>query len=298
MTMQVRAWRWGGWLALTSASLPACTDPNLGSTGKVRLYVNGGVEARDGIEAARFADGYAVEYDHALLVVSSFQLRSSEGEDANVEMTPRVVDLIPAPHDVFEIDGVDAQRWDEVGFSSEPPDEDVENLNAPAELVDRMVEEGYSFLQTGRLISPDGRVVPFELGFPVTIDYFTCTSGDGTYGLVVPPQGTADAEITWHLTHLWFDSFAEDSALRAEAIAAVWDGVHPVRTEDLAAQPLARLRAADGSPLRDALGNPLIYIPPQEPGVETLRDFVLRARFAHFNGLGGSCTTEIRVAPR
>ncbi len=284
-------------VSTAGASLAGCTDANGGSTGKVRLYANAGVEARTGIASVHFADGFAVEYDHALLTVSSFYLRTMEGDDAQLDMPMRVVDLIPDPREVFVVSGVPAQRWDEVGFSSAPPGGDVENLNAPQELVDRMVTSHYSFLQTGRLIAPDGTPIPFELGFPVSIDYFTCTSGDGTFGVVVPPNGTADAEITWHLTHLWFDSFAEDSAFRAEAVAAVWDGVHPVRTEDLMAQPLARLTSAEGTPLRDALGNPVIYIPPQEPGVETLRDFILRARFAHFNGLGGSCASEVRVAP-
>lgn len=281
----------------SASALAGCTDANAGSSGRVRLYVNGGVEARAGIASSRFADGFGVEYDHAVLTVSGFHLRTTEGDDAQLEMPARVVDLIPDPHDVFTVGGVAAQRWDEVGFSSAPPESDVHNLNVPNELVERMVRARYSFLQTGRLIAPDGTTIPFELGFPVSIDYFACTSGDGTFGLVVPPSGIADAEITWHLTHLWFDSFAEDSAFRAEAVAAVWDGINPVRTEDLVAQPLARLTSADGTQLRDALGNPVIYIPPQEPGVETLRDFILRARFAHFNGLGGSCATVVQVAP-
>jgi hypothetical protein len=274
-----------------------CDDPNLGSSGRVVLTANGGNEAREGIDATRFSDGYAVEYDHALLSVSSFHLRTLSGENARVQMPPRVVDLIPAPAQVFEVDDVPAQRWDEVGFSSHPPSADSENLNAPRALFEAMIEGGYSFLQTGRLMAPDGTEIPFELGFPVEIDYFACTSGDGTYGIVVPPNGTADAEITWHLTHLWFDSFAEDSAFRAEAVAAVWDGQHPVRSEDLQRQALGSLRGADGKSLRDAQGNPVIYIPPQEPGVNTLRDFILRARFGHFNGLGGSCTTEVKLAP-
>jgi hypothetical protein len=259
--------------------------------------VNGGVEARTGIEAARFADGYAVEYDHAVLSVSSFHLRTTDGDDAEISMPPRVVDMIPDPHQVFEVGDIPAQRWDEVGFSSAPVMEGVENLNAPEPLVRQMIERGYSFLQTGRLVAPDGTKIPFELGFPVSIDYFMCTSGDGTFGIQVPPNGTKNAEITWHLTHLWFDSFAEDSAFRAEAVAAMWDGVNPVRTEDLSNQPLASLRTQDGAPLRDNFGNPVIYIPSQDPGIETLRDFILHARFSHFNGLGGSCTTEIKVSP-
>jgi hypothetical protein len=82
---------------------------------------------------------------------------------------------------------------------------------------------------------------------------------------------------------------------RAEAIAAVYDGRSPVTMEQLASQPLGALRDRTGKPLRDLVGNPVIYIPPQEPGVNTLRDFVVRARFGHFNGLNGSCQTEVRV---
>jgi hypothetical protein len=137
------------------------------------------------------------------------------------------------------------------------------NLNAPQALVELMVKEGYSFLQTGRLIAPDGRQVPFELGLSVRVEYFTCTAGDGTFGIVVPANGTAEAEITWHLTHLFFDSFAEDSSFRAEALAAMAPADRPLRTEDLAAQPLGKLRGMDGEPLRDARGNPVLYIPPR-----------------------------------
>ena len=273
----------------------ACSDPDAGSEGRLVVRANAGEEARIGIAKERFADGYAVSYQHAILSVSSFHLRTRDGDNAEVVAASTVVDLIPSGVEVFEFDGLAAQRWDEVGFKSHAVLAGVRNVNAPAELVELMKTNGYSFLQTGTLTAPDGKVIPFELGHSVDIDYFTCTAGDGTYGLVVPVNGTAEAEITWHLTHLWFDSFAEDSAFRAEAVAAVYDGTNPVRMEQLGVQPLGKLLGRDAKPLRDRNGNPVIYIPPQEPGVNTLRDFVVRARFGHFNGLGGSCQTEIRV---
>lgn len=282
-------------LALFAAA--ACADPNAGSDGRVVVRASGGNEARDGIPAASFADGYAVRYEHALLSITDLHLRTRGGEDADVAMTPTVIDLVPSTIDVLRADGIAAQRWDEVGFKSHAVQPGVRNVNAPSELVDAMIARGYSFLQIGTLTAPDGAVIPFALGHAVDIDYFRCASGDGTLGMVVPANGTAEVEITWHLTHAWFDSFAEDSAYRAEAVAAVYDGVSPVTTEQLAAQPLARLTNTAGKPLTDARGNPVIYVPPQEPGVRTLKDFVQRARFGHFNGLGGACQTEIRVQP-
>jgi hypothetical protein len=279
----------------TLLSVCACGEVDAGSEGRLVVRANGGVEAREGIAKERFADGYAVTYHHAILSVSAFHLRTKDGDDARIVATPTVVDLVPAGAELFAFDGIPSQRWDEVGFQSHAVQPGARNVNAPLELVQLMEARGYSFLQTGTLTSPDGRVIPFELGHAVDIDYFTCTSGDGTYGVVVPVNGTAEAEITWHLTHLWFDSFAEDSAFRADAIAAVYDGTSPVRMEQLAGQPLGKLRGRDQKPLRDSNGNPVIYIPPQEPGVSTLRDFVVRARFGHFNGLGGSCQTDPRV---
>jgi hypothetical protein len=273
----------------------ACSNVDAGSEGRVIVRANGGVETRDGIAKERFADGYSVRYEHAVLSVSSFHLRTGDGDDAAVVATPTIVDLVPSSVEVFAFDGVPSQRWDEVGFQSHAVQPGARNVNAPAELVQRMQERGYSFLQTGTLTAPDGTVIPFELGHPIDIDYFTCTAGDGTYGIVVPVNGTQEAEITWHVTHLWFDSFAEDSAFRAEAIAAVYDGRSPVTIEQLASQPLGNLRDRMSKPLRDSGGNPVIYIPPQEPGVNTLRDFTARARFGHFNGLNGSCQTEVRV---
>ncbi|HEX5661352.1 MAG TPA: hypothetical protein VFX59_29385 [Polyangiales bacterium] len=280
-------------LLLLTAS--ACSGVDAGSEGRVVVRANGGVETRDGIARERFADGYLVRYEHAVLSVSSFHLRTRDGDDAVVATTPTVVDLVPSSAEVLVFDGVASQRWDEVGFQSHAVQPGARNVNAPAELVQRMQERGYSFLQTGTLTAPDGAVIPFELGHAIDIDYFTCTAGDGTYGIVVPVNGTAEAEITWHVTHLWFDSFAEDSAFRAEAIAAVYTGSGPVTMEQLASQPLGKLRDREGKPLRDSGGNPVIYIPPQEPGVNTLRDFAVRARFGHFNGLNGSCETEVRL---
>jgi hypothetical protein len=283
--------RWA-WLLVLCAG---CVDADAGSTGRLVVRANGGNEARDGIARERFADGYAVQYEHALLSVSALAVAELDGERAQLDFTPVVVDLVPSAVTVAELHGLDARRWDDVGFRSAPPGEGVRNQNAPPELVARMVSRRYSFLQTGTLTAPDGARIPFELGLPVAIDYFRCSAGDGTLGFVVPANGTAEVELTWHLTHAWFDSFAEDSAYRAEAVAAVYDGVNPVTLEQLAQQPLAQLRGRDGQRLVDGSGNPVVYIPPQEPGVRTLRDFLAHTRFGHFNGLAGACQSELTL---
>ena len=111
-----------------------CSDTSAGGDGRVVVRANGGAEAREGIAKARFADGYAVSYDHAILSVSSFHLRTLDGDDAQLMVTPTVVDLVPTGTEVFAFDGVPAQRWDEVGFKSHAVQAGARNVNAPAEL--------------------------------------------------------------------------------------------------------------------------------------------------------------------
>jgi hypothetical protein len=280
---------------------PTPADRDGGTAPNVVLRINGGNEARGGIPASAFRDGWSVRIDHAIVEFQDFRLAASDGSDAGLRVDPVLVELVPNPRIAWEIAGVPAQRWDLVSWRNAPPPPDVRTSGVDPALARRMVEEGYSMLLSGVLIAPPGgsdrhpAEVPFEFGFPVEVVYERCDSGDGTRGLAVPRGGVAEPEVTWHLTHAWFDSYAEDAGLRAEAMAAVAPGDgSPLRIEHLATQPLTRLVDRDGRPLVDADGYPVVYI-PGSTGARTLADFVLAARFGHFNGLEGGCTTTLRV---
>jgi len=253
-------------------------------------------EARTGIAPEQTADDFAVRFEHVILELEGFYAETTMGADADLDPSPVLVELVPRAAEVFVFEGLEARRWDEVGFSSAPPPEGVRFANEvdPA-LAERMVTEGWSQLITGTLVAPDGAEFPFAIGFPVEVVYRSCESGtDRTLGIVTPVNGVAEVEITWHLTHLFFDSYQEDVALRAEPFAAVYDGENPITLEDLRMQPLADIRGLDGEPLLDDRGNPVLYVPPPG-GAETLREFVLASRFGHFNGLEGFCMTELTV---
>ncbi|HJL18250.1 MAG TPA: hypothetical protein RMH99_21480 [Sandaracinaceae bacterium LLY-WYZ-13_1] len=289
-----------GALALMASWSAGCGD---GSVGSLTLRANGIQEARSGISAEQTADGWAVEFDHAVLVLTDLRLATAAGEDAMVAVEPAAVELVPEPTVAFALEGVPAQRWDRFSYHVGPPPEGTRNLGVEASLLERMRSEGWGTYYEGRLVAPEGTTdaegepvteVPFELGFPVEVDYEFCVAGnDGTNGVVVPVNSGADYEITWHLTHLFFDSFVEDASLRVEPFAARWDGDGALTLDDLDA-PLGGLRGIDGGPLTDELGNPVVYIPGMT-GADTLREFVLNGRPGHFNGLEGFCMTDLRV---
>ncbi len=273
--------------------------------GTLTLRVDGANEARRGITSEQTADGWAVEFDHAILVLAGVRLATGLGDDAGLMLDSVAIELIPQPAVAYRIEGLPAQRWDRTAYYVEPPDSETRALGVEASLLERMQSEEWSTFYSGRLIAPAGTqnadgdlitVVPFEFGFPVEATYDFCVSGnDGTDGVVIPPNSAVDYEVTWHLTHLFFDSFAEDAFLRVEPLAARWDGERPLSIDDLDV-PLGGLRGTDGGPLRDQVGDPVVYI-PGSTGANTLRDFVLNGRPGHFNGLEGFCTTTLRVLP-
>ncbi|MFK7988790.1 MAG: hypothetical protein AB8I08_22410 [Sandaracinaceae bacterium] len=286
--------------ALLLVLLAGCGE---GTAGSLTLRANGSNEARAGIAADATADGWAVEFDHAVMAIRDVRRATMAGEDAAVQVDPVVVELVPEPSFVFELEGIPAQRWDRFSYHLAPPTADTRSVGVDEGILERMRDAGWSTYYEGRLLAPPGTVdaegeavsvIAFEFGIPVRVDYAFCVAGnDGTDGVVIPVNSRTDYEITWHTTHLFFDSFVENSALRVEPLAALWDGEGPLTIDDLDV-PLGGLRAFDGGPLLDDEGNPVIYIPGMT-GADTLAEFVIKGRPGHFNGLEGFCMTELEV---
>ena len=111
--------------------------------------------------------------------------------------------------------------------------------------------------------------------------------------MVVRNSGTSTAQITFHLEHMFWDSLGTDSAeLHFDPIAAMADAQGNIDFDALAGQNLTDLRDAEGNPLVDAEGKPVVYDPASVPlAADNLREFILAAvaTQAHFNG-SGLCT--------
>jgi hypothetical protein len=280
-------------LALTTLALAACTD-NASSygTGSVRVAISGeaaaisGFPAGAGDDVIEFADGWTLEMRKVLVSLEGFELRAADGDDAAVDADPVVADLHLGEPELWRFDDVPARRWDRIGYRYKAPTRSSRATNDVSDDdLERMVDGGYSLL-IDAVASKDGQEIAIEYGFAMQVAHSQCVNGqDETDGLVVPTNGAADAQITVHLDHLFFDTYASDeAALRFDPMAAVaMDG--KVTLDDLALQDnLSDLLDADGEPLD------LAYDPGSafDPIPESLREYVQAAATTtgHFNGEG------------
>jgi hypothetical protein len=273
----------------------ACTGDE--GTGSVRVSLSGEEASLTGYpvdlgggETIAFEDGWTAQFTHVLVSLSGFTLATSDGESQPPEDAV-VADLHLGMPQAWEMPAVPAQRWDRVSYRIAPPPADARVLDGvDAGLVTTMRDNGWSMLMQGTAQN-GAESVTFSLGFPIGIQNNACHSGfDDTDGLVVANGAMTDAEVTIHLDHLFFDTYAlDEAALRFEPYAAVADASGHVTLDALAMQELASPVDRAGATIEDVEGNPVVYDPgPLDLTERNLRGYVIAAAttVGHFNGEG------------
>ena len=270
----------------------ACADADLG-TGTLRVSVSGeeaawsGYPVGSGDSMIAFADGWTLQFDKVVASFSGFELKTSDGDDAGLTAGPVVADLHLGKPELWNFEDIPAQRWDRVGYRYTPPTAKARKANAVDDAtLKRMIDEGYS-LYIEAALDKGERHIELQYGFAFDVTQTRCVNGmDGTDGIVVAQAAINEAQITVHLDHLFFDSFATDGAkLRFDPMAAVAPEKDPLSLEDLAAQDnLSDLKDASGQSLN------LTYDPGSElvPTPENLEQYVEAAATTtgHWNGEG------------
>ena len=279
---------------LLACALHGCAGSESGGgAGSLKVVASGeeaaesGYPVGEGDDEIAFEDGWTLAFDKVVVSVGTFRVRTVDGDDAEVDADPVVFDLHEGEAKLWTFEDVPAQRWDRIGYEYVRPTSKARTAGDVAdEDLEKMIDEGYSVL-IGGVASKDRQDVEFEYGFPFEIEMDRCHSGfDDTDGLVIGDGAAAEAQLTIHLDHLFFDDYAiEDPVLRFDPMAAMAPPEGPLTLEDLAAQDnLSDLVDADGAPLE------LGYDPGSEfePVPENLRDFVIAAgtTTGHFNGEG------------
>lgn len=289
-------------IAALVVGMAACGGDDGEGVGRLVVVVDGEEGARAGFpftedgETVAFVDGWTLRFDKYVTSLGEVRVAGADGAEAVADGGVYVVDLRKGAPTLFERDDVGARRWEQVSFAVRAPEAQVVNVNDVASAdVQRMVSGGLTYLIEGVATKGDKTVrLSWEVVAPVRNE--DCTNGaDGTQGVVVPVNSSAEARLTIHVDHAFFDSLGtEESALRFEAIAAAAgeDGV--VTWEELASQPLTALKDTAGEPLRDEQGQRIVY----DPGAAQLEAATLQAYIkfsmasqAHLNG-EGLCTTR------
>ncbi|MCP3099741.1 hypothetical protein LZ198_12775 [Myxococcus sp. K15C18031901] len=266
-------------------------DPT--ALGDVTVTMSGGDGTQRGLPDTVFEDGWSIQFTKYLVSLGDVTVTSASGE---VQRSPRhvLVDVQKGDVPLTELRGLSAGRWD-VGFHVSPPTEGTELADgqvSPEDLA-RMRERGFSYWVEGRAVKAGAGVLTFQMGFPVDVRMVDCINGvDGTQGIIVPESSTARAEVTIHAEHMFYDRLGTHQGvkLRFDAIAATASPEGLIVPEGLSSQQLTDLRDREGQELRDAKGQPVVYLPGAHD-VRTLQEFVTQSIVdqAHLNG-GGVCT--------
>ena len=289
--------------ALLLASTAACA----GGDGNLSIRLDGEEGAREGIPSVHsdgaggeaedidFADGWEIHFDRYLVSLNRLEIRDGSGNEGFASNTTYVYDISSGTPEI-ELLSLPAQRWDQISFDISSPGEEL-TLDETVSEADAESLRGANatyFIAGGAHHEATGRELTFSFLVDAGAALSACTNGeDDTQGVVVRPNATTEASLTFHVEHLFFTDLAsEGSDLRFEAMAAMADENGHITMDDLANQSLADLRDADGNPLVDATGSPVIYDPggaslPSNDLAAFVREAVRTQ--AHLNG-GGLCT--------
>ncbi|WP_244237899.1 hypothetical protein [Corallococcus terminator] len=281
-------------LLLGTLGLAATGCGETAARGDVRLTLSGGDGTQRGYADHLFQDNWSVQFSKYLVSVGDFTLTSAAG-DVHASPEHVLVDVQKGDVPLSGLTGLEAGRYG-VGFRVSPPEaRTVAGDSVSPDDLAMMRERGFSYFVEGRAQhrDPARGLYTFHMGFPVNARMVDCINGvDGTQGLVVPEGSVAEAELTIHAEHMFYDRLGTHRGvqLRFEAIAATADANHVITPEGLASQDLLDLHGLDGGELRDAQGQPVVY----QPGaydLRTLQAFVTQSIVdqAHLNG-GGVCT--------
>ncbi|MGE6760193.1 hypothetical protein ACQKGO_19415 [Corallococcus interemptor] len=289
--------KWTRGLLLGAWGLMACGCGDAVARGGVRVTLSGGDGTQRGYADHLFQDGWSVQFTKYLVSLGGFTLTSASG-GVHTTAEHLLVDVQKGDVSLTGLTGLEAGRYG-VAFRVSPPEaRTVAGASVSEADLAMMRERGFSYFVEGRAQNRDPSlgVYTFRMGFPVDARMVDCVNGaDGTQGIVVPEGSVAEAEVTIHAEHMFYDRLGTHRGvqLRFEAIAATADANHAITPEGLASQDLLDLRGLDGGELRDAQGHPVVY-QPGAYSLRTLQEFVTQSIVdqAHLNG-GGVCT----VAP-
>ena len=289
-------------LALSATGCSDSGDETAAGSGSLTLVATGEDGAKDGFpfeedgEAVAFADDWTVSFSKVLVSLGNVTLKGDDGKVALESDEHYLVDLHQGDPELGTFDGLGARRWERLSYQILPAASGMTNVSGVASAdVKAMVDGGYNYWLEGTAEKGDASFT-FAWGLKNPTNNANCTNGsDDTQGVIIKDNATTEAELTFHLDHLFWSTLGtEEADLRFEAIAAAGREDGDISWEDLEAQELASLVGLDGEPLVDEAGEPIVYNPGSvRLASQNLASFVLASAssMGHLNG-EGLCTVS------
>lgn len=167
------------------------------------------------------SDGWEIKYDHFFVNFSSVTVAGDEGTVAASAEGVLVDEVAPAPKVLVTYALRRARQWENVTFDVAPVDPETGTQV-------EMATNGYSVLVSGAA-HRDDVTKTFKWGFTTSTHFDAC--GDEIRGLVVPENGTSDANVVIGADAFFTGGFDPIAAADADADGAV-------TTDELAAAAL------------------------------------------------------------
>lgn len=302
-------------VALVSALSIGCGPENMTGTtsssssgggsgmGSLSVKVSGenaaiaGFPSDDNGTTVSFVDGWSIQFSKFIVSFGGIDVHGTDGAMGVTSTDKYVADLHEADAALPTFEGLAARHWEHFGFEISPPDATTKIIGSVQDgELQTMIAGKYNYLVQGTA-TKGAESLTFSFGLASPTKYTDCKYGDGAAGVAIQSDMTAEAEITIHAAHIFFDALeTETAALRFDAMGAVSGADMKLDIGEVASQGLATLKDASGMPLKDMSGNPVVYntgsVQLPTPDLLAFMQYS-SGRMAHLNGRGPCTVTGL-----
>lgn len=167
-----------------------------------------------GADDEAIVDGYRAEFDRYIIAVGLVDMAQANGANRQQSSIVTVADYVNLPTTLPTLDtfsGIPTGQYSEFGYDTPVIDDSVVNVNGVSdEDVQRMIDNGYTYIIEGRVIPDDGGdAIEFLIEADVPSIYTDC---DGTPEPGVSVGASSTASILMHGDHIFFNGFPADES--------------------------------------------------------------------------------------
>jgi hypothetical protein len=218
-------------IALVGLAIAGCgSDGGRSGNGNLSVLLEAEETIVDGLQSGtgeeNILDGFDVEFNRYIASIGFVQMAQIDGNNPQSSSVVGIADLTSLPTTLPQLTaftGIATGQYTEFGFETPAPEADVVNINSvPAEEVDAMVANGWSFVIEGTITQvSDGATKSFLIEADVPTVYSACAVEGLEPGVNVSANSSVD--LTLHGDHIFFNGFPEEEGNVQRLAQWLWD---------------------------------------------------------------------------